>query len=191
MSREKATPQENQRIRLTKRLLKEALIDLLETESLQDVSVSELCKAAGINRTTFYNHYGNPAEVLEDIEHEALTEVQELLEQEKQPVALARHVEIIASYLRDHDRIAKTIFASSVTPSDLALKLLKLRLDQESEVAEVLSRYDSATQKLLVVYLANGIYSLVRTWLLEDVPKSPKELGELAEKVALQGWARV
>ncbi|MGI6216614.1 MAG: TetR/AcrR family transcriptional regulator [Coriobacteriales bacterium] len=182
--------EENQRVRLTKRLLKEALIDLLEKKSLQEVSVSELCHAAGINRTTFYNHYRNPAEVLEDIERESLEEVQELLEKEKQPVALARHVEVIASYLREHDRVAKTAFASTVTPSDLALKLLKLRLDEEDEIADVLSCYDPPTQKLLFVYLANGIYSLVRTWLLEDVPKSPKELGELAEKVALRGWAR-
>jgi AcrR family transcriptional regulator len=183
-------PEENQRVRLTKRLLKEALIDLLEKKPLQDVSVSELCGAAGINRTTFYNHYGNPAVVLEDIERESLAEVQELLEQEPRPVRLARRVEIIASYLREHARVAKTAFASAVTPSDLALALFELRLDQESEIAGVLSRYDQPTQKLLHVYLANGIYSLVRTWLLEDVPKSPKELGELAERVALRGWAR-
>jgi AcrR family transcriptional regulator len=182
-------PEENQRVRLTKRLLKEALMDLLETKQLQQISVSELCNAAGINRTTFYNHYGNPAEVLEDIERECLEEVQEALEHEKKPTTLAQRVEIIASYLRQHDRVTKTAFASAATPSDLALKIFELRLGQEGEIADVLSHYDAPTQKLLFVYLANGIYSLIRTWLLEDVPKSPKEIGELAEKVALQGWA--
>ena len=183
-------PEENQRVRLTKRLLKEALVDLLETKPLQRVSVSELCAAAGINRTTFYNHYGNPADVLEDIEHDAFVEIQELLEREERPVTLARRVEVIAAYLREHARVSKTAFASAAAPSDLALALFELRLGQEGEVAAAFSRYDQATRELLQVFLVNGIYSLVRTWLLGDVPKSPRELGELAEKVALQGWAR-
>ncbi|MGI6230236.1 MAG: TetR/AcrR family transcriptional regulator [Tractidigestivibacter sp.] len=181
--------EENQRVRLTKRLLKEALIDLLETEPLQKVSVSELCKAAGINRTTFYNHYGNPADVLDDVEHDVFEEIQELLKREGQPLTLARRVEIIASYLREHARISKTAFASEATPSELALALFQLRLGQEGEIAAAFSRYGQSTRKLLQVFLENGIYSLVRTWLLDDVPISPKELGELAEKVALQGWA--
>ena len=44
---------ENQRITLTKRLLKESLVRLMEAKSLQKISVSELCKDAGINRATF------------------------------------------------------------------------------------------------------------------------------------------
>ena len=41
---------------LTKRLIREALLELLKTKSIQKISVRELCDAAGINRTTFYNH---------------------------------------------------------------------------------------------------------------------------------------
>ena len=48
---------ENQRITLTKKLLQEGLLRLLETKRLDKISVTELCREAGINRATFYNHY--------------------------------------------------------------------------------------------------------------------------------------
>ena len=47
----------NQRIALTKRLLQEGLIRLLEKKPLDKNSVTELCGESGINQATFYRHY--------------------------------------------------------------------------------------------------------------------------------------
>ena len=45
---------ENQRIRLSKTMLKNALIRLLANKSIDKITVYELCAEAQINRTTFY-----------------------------------------------------------------------------------------------------------------------------------------
>ena len=50
---------ENQRIRITKRMLREALIRLLGKKPIEKIRVQELCQEAQINRTTFYKYYGN------------------------------------------------------------------------------------------------------------------------------------
>ena len=47
----------DQRIRLTKMLIRRAFLDLLRTKPMQGISIKELCTAAGINRGTFYSHY--------------------------------------------------------------------------------------------------------------------------------------
>ena len=52
---------------LTKQLLQNAFLKLLKTVSLHAISIRELCKEAGINRTTFYNHYGSQYDLLDDI----------------------------------------------------------------------------------------------------------------------------
>ena len=44
---------ENQRIRLSKTLLKNALVHLLQKKPLNKISVLEICETAQINRTTF------------------------------------------------------------------------------------------------------------------------------------------
>ncbi|MCC8090140.1 MAG: TetR/AcrR family transcriptional regulator, partial [Oscillospiraceae bacterium] len=63
---------ENQRVMLTKRLLKDALIRLLNGKSIDEISVTELCRESGINRSTFYHHYGSPYDVLAEREQTML-----------------------------------------------------------------------------------------------------------------------
>ena len=60
---------EDQRVRLSRQLLRSALIVLLKEKNINKISVREICDAAEINRTTFYKHYGNPYDLLEDIEN--------------------------------------------------------------------------------------------------------------------------
>ena len=47
-----------------------ALLKLLETTPIADISTTALCKQAGISRNTFYCHYPSPAALLETIENE-------------------------------------------------------------------------------------------------------------------------
>ena len=57
----------NRRVLLTKMLLKEALLKLLQSKSIETINVSELCREADVNRATFYRHYNTPNDVLLDI----------------------------------------------------------------------------------------------------------------------------
>lgn len=71
----------NQRTRLSKILLKNALMDLLsEKGSVTKISVRELCERADLNRSTFYAHYSEPKELLEEVEAELLDATRECLQ---------------------------------------------------------------------------------------------------------------
>lgn len=58
----------------TKALIKQTLLDMLKKTVFDKITVSELCKIAGINRGTFYLHYCDLWAVLEELEEEALRE---------------------------------------------------------------------------------------------------------------------
>lgn len=58
------------RIIKTKQKVKDSLMFLLRSKRIGDVTISELCKKAGINRNTFYTHYSCPEDVLTDIANE-------------------------------------------------------------------------------------------------------------------------
>ena len=49
-----------------------ALIHLMETRPFPTVSVTELCREAGVQRSTFYAHYHNTMELLMDAGQKAL-----------------------------------------------------------------------------------------------------------------------
>lgn len=42
-------------------------------------------------------------------------------------------------------------------------------------------------KKLMITFLSNGTYHMIRKWILEDIPKTPKEMGDLIYFVATQG----
>lgn len=63
---------ENQRTRLTKKLLKNALIELLKSNSIHELSVIKLCNMAEVNRSTFYKYYENIYDILADIEYDII-----------------------------------------------------------------------------------------------------------------------
>lgn len=57
----------DRRIRKTKRDIKHALVWLLSIKSISDITVKELAEVADINRKTFYNHYQNTQEIVDEI----------------------------------------------------------------------------------------------------------------------------
>ncbi len=58
----------------TKALIKSTLLELMQKTAFDKITVTELCKQAGINRGTFYLHYYDLFTVLEELEDEALQE---------------------------------------------------------------------------------------------------------------------
>jgi len=62
----------NQRVTVTKRMVKEGLTRLLEKKPLDKINITELCQEAGVNRTTFYRYYELPRDVLTEMQDEFL-----------------------------------------------------------------------------------------------------------------------
>ena len=67
----------DKRIRRTKKILTEALIEILKEKNVMDVTVSELEKKADVTRTTFYQYYLDPVDMLEQLQDEIAVEATE------------------------------------------------------------------------------------------------------------------
>ena len=57
---------------MTRMLLKEGLLSCLANNSFESVTVTSLCKASGITRSTFYLHYSNIMEIVDDLVDDAI-----------------------------------------------------------------------------------------------------------------------
>lgn len=65
----------------TEAAIEEALLGLLETKRLADVTVSELARTADVSRSTFYQHYGNPADVYDALVTKFAAQLSPMVEQ--------------------------------------------------------------------------------------------------------------
>ena len=59
----------------TKEDIKEALIQLLSEEKFENISISKLCKRAGINRGTFYLHYEDKYQMIDSFKSEIISQL--------------------------------------------------------------------------------------------------------------------
>ena len=66
------------RVIYTKRVLREALFDSLKTKSINHVRVKEICDKAGLNRATFYKHYRDCYDMIEQLQKELLDEFEQV-----------------------------------------------------------------------------------------------------------------
>ena len=57
----------DRRIRKTKQQLQEGFIHLRKSKSIKDITVKELCELTDLNRGTFYLHYKDIYDLLEDV----------------------------------------------------------------------------------------------------------------------------
>ena len=71
----------DQRVMLTKKILKDALLSLMEEKSINKITPTELCRRANINRNTFYSHYRAPEDILHEMEDEILKDLTQAFEQ--------------------------------------------------------------------------------------------------------------
>lgn len=76
-----ATKKTDRRTVYTKNTIKDAFLALKQTREYNAITVSELCRKAEINRGTFYLHYHNIAEVLDETLNDAFSQMRNLLEQ--------------------------------------------------------------------------------------------------------------
>lgn len=64
----------DRRVQYTKRVLQEAVLELLKSKPIGALTIKEVCELADVNRGTFYLHYSEPRDVLKEIENSFIAE---------------------------------------------------------------------------------------------------------------------
>lgn len=178
----------NQRVALTKRLVQEGLLRLLEKKLIEDINVSELCREAGINRATFYKHYYSPQDVLCEIERksiEGMESAQYMILGPESATTVSR-LEGICTYLKENSNTMKMLVKSKVD-SDIS------NFFREITEPKVLliggsDRFDEDERTLIATCVGVGCYSLLIRWITDDIKKTPHEIAVLIDDVAKKGW---
>jgi len=71
--------QEDRRIRRTRKLLNEALVDLITEKAYGEITVQDITEKADIGHRTFYRHYASKDELLVEVMKDTLSGFQDLL----------------------------------------------------------------------------------------------------------------
>lgn len=174
----------NQRVMLTKRLIHEALLEMLRTHNIKKISIRELCQVAGINRTTFYNHYGSQYDVLNEIaeayiQNTSFTVVNDIATGKSIDECLTR----VLQYMKDHLEFAKLILNQDNYDLLAHIKISLPQFDQMI-IERLPENLNLDKKKAIASFVQYGTVRLLKEWLLSNCLKSPEEEAKLILYIA-------
>ena len=80
--------QQERRIRRTRSMILAGFVQLMQQKPIKDISVRELADLVDINRSTFYLHYTDIYDLLEQTENNLMKQFLSIIQTEKQTVTL-------------------------------------------------------------------------------------------------------
>lgn len=174
----------NQRVMLTKRLISEALVEMLKTRNINKISIRELCQIAGINRTTFYNHYGSQYDVLNEMAEAYIQSTSlKILNYLELGKNIFECLTIVLQYIKENIEFTKLLINQD--NYDL-VSYIKISLPQFDEMVIRNIKEDISIDKKKAIssYVQYGIVRLIKEWIDSDCLRSPEEEVELILYVA-------
>jgi AcrR family transcriptional regulator len=168
-----------------------ALISLLEEKSFEYITVSELCKRAGVNRSTFYLHYENMVDLLNETARFLFDDFITYFNIDTKNVANMfsdnslnelnfisdEYLHPYLSYIKDNRRVFVTVLSHS---DSFGLNEVFKRL-YENIFNPILARFDypSADRKYVMMFYLNGITAVVTEWLKDGCEKTIEEVAQI------------
>jgi AcrR family transcriptional regulator len=170
---------ENQRVRISKKLMRESLVRLLAQKSIHKISVREICDGAEINRTTFYKYYGSQYDLLRDMENEVLAQIDSGLggigENGGEDV---RRLAGIFAYLHDNLDLCRLLINNTVD-SEFPEKLLNLPMIRRLLSEQLVGEYRGDESDYVYQFVVNGGFSIIKRWINKESRESPEMIARV------------
>lgn len=180
--------------------LDKALLTLLEKKPFEYITISEICKEAGVNRSTFYLHYENTRELLNETIQYVLENFTSYFSVNEKSIAdnfqdcdlqelifiNKRYLHPYLSYIRDHQRLFTAAMSQPVAFQFDAVfhrlfnRILNPILDR--------FRYPASGRKYVMMFYLNGITAIVTEWIRDECRKSIDEIIVILHQCIFGTW---
>ena len=138
---------EDRRISMTKRMLKDTLTEMLKEKDIYHISIRELCERADVNRTTFYKHYGNQFDLLDDMESDLLHLIEKTIAEDKKHSA--NTIEQLLIFIEKDIEFVSLLLNSNVDP-EFPQKLFSLAI-VESSVEDMVANVEKKEYEYIYI----------------------------------------
>ena len=156
----------------------DGLIRLMESRPFSSISVTELCREAGVQCSTFYAHYHNTMELLMDAGRKVITDFQgywqeKSIEEMAFPYLNEQNLMLLLTYIAEHRSVA----AAFLREDSPALKNQIVDWVSEHMTYPYTKRIgDRVFADYIVRFYLASIREIVARWLERDCAESKEEL---------------
>ena len=168
----------------SRKLINEALADILQEKPLDKITVTEVVARAGINRGTFYAHYADIPDVIQHLIQDTFTKIRTVISEKPEQLQMLPELllrRIMEILMEDMDFYRK-VMASSTAPlmqEQLVEFVIQYLLDQE----ELYAFGNHRQYELTIRFCAGGLSNLYRDWFFGKLDMPLEELNAQAARM--------
>jgi AcrR family transcriptional regulator len=176
---------DNQRVHITKKMLKDSLIKLLEKESIHKISIREICDTSEINRTTFYKYYGSQYDLLKDMEDDVLKQIDIYLGADVNFDDTLNSITKTLTFINENLDLFGVLLNNNVDP-EFPKKLIKIPSIQLLMKRRLKPVYNKEELDYIVSFITEGGFSIIKDWINKENRESPKEIATLLNNIIVR-----
>jgi AcrR family transcriptional regulator len=176
----------------TKQHIIQTFFEMMAEVGFEQIRVSSLAKKAGINRGTFYHHFTDKYEILEEIENDIYTQFESLMEDkvlrlerynnipsvEDVPRFFQHSILQTMLFLYERKEIAIILVGKNGSPYFIE-KLESLFYETVRNTMSTNSQHGSDQMHYLQEFVFSGITSVIKSWLRNGAKEAPEEIANL------------
>ncbi len=167
---------ENRRSQMTRLLLRTAFIELMQEKSPGKITIRELCERADLNRSTFYLHYTDPADLLLDIEQDVLAKTALAMKDIHTDPQTVRQVRTFLEYVQQNDMTFRTLLCRDDSERFRREFVKELR----QIMAPNLPEYGGGRRaQYTLSFLMFGSLYVVIEWMQAGYPESAEQVARM------------
>jgi AcrR family transcriptional regulator len=181
----------------TKKMIRNALSELIEEKGFNDISITDLTKRADINRGTFYLHYTDKYDLLEKVENEVIQEIQEqtkdidsinLLNIDALNEPLPFMIKLF-EYFKENSNFMKAILGPKGDPifHNKIKKFIETNLFEKTLIKTFNKDNVLVPEEYFISYVLSAHLGVVQQWIESGMKKSPKDMALILTKLFLLG----
>ena len=169
------------RVRYTKMVIIQSFVKLLKEKSVNRITVKEICSMAEINRATFYKHYLDVYDLLNKIEEQFLSELNEVLNAREHNTLKDTLTFIMVSFKAEEE-----VYSSVASPNgDPAFpkKVFDACYQFVRPHAADLKHLTEAQREWMYCFTAYGCNGILIKWISNGMKEPISEVADFAEQL--------
>lgn len=156
-----------------------AIVQLLEEKPFSAITVTDVCNAAGAHRSTFYSHYDNTLDLLNEVKERTMQDFYASFEHlpRENTFKEREYLDIYLEFVEDHKQLFK-VFLENINLFDGFGILMGFESDMR-DMSPAKNTHEERIAKYRLLFTASGITSIVSLWLESGCKESREELADI------------
>lgn len=176
---------EDRRSLKTKRAIRNAFLELLKHKNINRISIVEISKLADLGRGTFYLHYKDVYELMEQLEQELIEDLSRLYD-DSQPCDNSMNMLKLAETITQYMELNRETFLVVARTENGGRTLEEIK---DFFIRKILSDYDKIVTDIdrgEAVFIVSGVFGILESWIRDGMTTPSKSVSELLHYVLVK-----